>query len=51
MRATMEKKRTFTAEIKAKVALEALREKQPLHEIAKRHELHPTQISEWKKVL
>ena len=47
----MKKRRTFTAEFKAKVALEALREQEPLHEIAKRHEVHPNQISQWKKEL
>lgn len=47
----MKKRRTFTAEFKAKVALEALRELEPLHEIAKRHEVHPNQISQWKKDL
>ena len=47
----MKKRRTFTAEFKAKVALEALREQEPLHEIAKRYEVHPNQISQWKKEL
>ena len=47
----MKKRRTFPAEFKAKVALEALREQEPLHEIAKRHEVHPNQISQWKKEL
>ena len=47
----MKKRRTFPAEFKAKVALEALREQDPLHEIAKRHEVHPNQISQWKKEL
>ena len=31
----MKKRRTFSAEFKAKVALEALREQEPLHEITK----------------
>ena len=47
----MKKRRTFTSEFKAKVALEALREQEPLHEIAKRHEVHANQISQWKKEL
>jgi transposase-like protein len=45
------KRRTFTPEYKAKIALEALREQEPLHEIAKRYEVHPTQITQWKKEL
>lgn len=47
----MKKRRKFTAEFKSKVALEALREQQPIHEIAKRHQLHPSQVTEWKKAL
>jgi transposase len=45
----MKKRRTFTAEFKSKVALEALREQQPLHEIAKRYQVHASQVTEWKK--
>ena len=47
----MKKRRRFTSEFKSKVALEALREQQPLHEIAKRYEVHPTQVTGWKKAL
>ena len=47
----MIKRRTFTAQFKSKVALEALREQQPIHEIAKRYQVHPSQITEWKKTL
>jgi transposase len=47
----MKKRRRFTPEFKSKVALEALREHQPIHEIAKRYEVHPTQVTEWKKAL
>ena len=47
----MKKRRKFTAEFKSKVALEALREQEPIHEIAKRHQIHPTQVTEWKKAL
>lgn len=45
------KRRTFSREFKGKVALEALREREPLHELAKRYELHPNQIIGWKKQL
>jgi len=47
----MKKRRKFTSEFKSKVALEALREQDPIHEIAKRHQLHPTQVTQWKKEL
>lgn len=47
----MKKRRTFTAEFKSKVALEALRERESVHEIAKRYQVHPTQVSDWKKAL
>lgn len=33
------------------MALEALRESSPVHEIAKRYQVHPTQVTEWKKAL
>jgi len=47
----MKKRRTFTSQFKSKVALEALREQQPIHEIAKRYQIHPSQVTEWKKTL
>lgn len=45
------KRRSFSKEFKAKVALEALRERETLQELAGRHELHPNQIISWKKHL
>lgn len=47
----MKKRRKFTAEFKSRVALEAIREREPIHEIAKRYQIHPTQVTEWKKAL
>lgn len=44
-------RRTFTAAFKAKVALEAVRGDKSLSELATRHEVHPSQIREWKKAL
>ena len=45
----MKARRRFTADFKAKVALEALRGDRTIQEIAAKHRLHPTQISTWKK--
>jgi transposase-like protein len=45
----MTKRRKFTAEFKAKVALEALRGDRTIQEIAARHKVHPNQVSTWKR--
>ena len=42
-------KRKFTADFKLKIVLEVIKEKDTLAVISKRHELHPNQISDWKK--
>ena len=36
---------------KAKVALQAARQDKTITELAKRHQVHPVQISQWKKQL
>ncbi len=41
-------RRKFSADFKKKVVLEALKEQDTLESIAKKYELHPTQISTWK---
>lgn len=42
-------RRKFTAEFKAKVALEAIKEQKSLSELAEQFELHPNLISIWKR--
>ena len=45
----MPKRRRFTADFKAKVALEALRGDRTIQEIAALREVHPNQVSAWKR--
>ena len=47
----MAKRRTFTAEYKFKVALEAAKGTKTLSELAQEYQLHPNQISMWKSQL
>ena len=42
-------RKRFNAEYKLKVALEAIREKYTLQELATKFEVHPNQITQWKK--
>ena len=44
-------RKNHSKEFKAKVALEALKEVATLSELASRHKVHPTQITQWKKQL
>ena len=45
----MRTRRRFSAEFKAKVALEAIKGHQTVAELATKYELHPTQIAAWKR--
>ena len=45
----MTTQRRFTADFKAKVALEALRGDKTVQEIAAKHKVHPNQVSSWKR--
>jgi len=42
-------RRTFSAEFKAKVAIEAIKEEKTVSELAQIHQVHPNVISLWKK--
>ncbi len=44
-------RRRFTAEFKAKVALEAVKEQETLAELGSRFGVHPVQVAQWKKHL
>ena len=45
------KRRHLTAEFKARVAKEALREEKSIQQIAQGNDIAPTQVSAWKKEL
>lgn len=44
-------RRNHAPAFKAKVALEAMKGEQTLVELAERYQVHPNQITEWKKLL
>ena len=43
--------RNHAAAFKAKVALEALREGKTIGDIAQKHDVHPNQVTEWRRQL
>ena len=45
------KRKVFSGEFKAKVALEAIRGIKTVNEIAQEHGVHPTQVGQWKREL
>ena len=42
-------RQNYSAEFKAKVAIEALKEQKTIAELAQLYQVHPNQISMWKK--
>ncbi len=44
-------RRRFSAALKARVALEAIRGQKTAAELAGEHQVHPSQITQWKKQL
>jgi transposase len=44
-------RKSFTSQLKAKVALEAIRGVKTVNEIAQEFGVHPTQVGQWKKEL
>ena len=45
------KRRSFSPQFKAKVALEAVKNLRTVGELAQRYKVHPTQVSLWKRQL
>ena len=45
------KRRQHSPALKAQVGLEALKNIEPVHAIAAKHGVHPTQVSQWKREL
>jgi transposase-like protein len=42
-------RKKYSAEFKAKVALEAIKEQRTINEIASENDVHPNQVGQWKK--
>ncbi len=45
------KRKTFSGAQKAKIALETVKNIKTINEIAQENEVHPSQVSQWKKEL
>ena len=44
-------RRNHSPQFKAKVAIEALAGDKTIHEIAAKHQVHPTQVTQWRRQL
>ena len=44
-------RKSYDAAFKVRVAIEAVKEQMTLQELAKKYEVHPVQVSQWKKQL
>jgi transposase len=42
-------RRNHSAAFKAKVAVEALKGERTIAEVAQRHDVHPNQVTEWRR--
>jgi len=42
-------RKQYSAELKAKIALEAIKGQRTIQEIASHYEVHPTMVTNWKK--
>ena len=46
---TTRKRRQFTAEFKARIAIEAIKGQKTIQEIAAHYEVHPNMVTTWKR--
>ena len=44
-------KKTYTSDFKSKVILELLREEMTLSQLSSKYEIHPNQLTRWKKAV
>jgi transposase-like protein len=42
-------RKTYSTDFRAKVALEAIRDDRTINEIASEYEVHPSQVTTWKR--
>jgi transposase-like protein len=50
MEERMRKRKQYSAEFKAKIALEAIKGQRTVTEIAGAYEVHPNQVTQWKRL-
>lgn len=50
MKIMAKKRRTYSASTKARVAMEALRERKTVAQIASQYQTRPTNVSKWKQI-